>query len=222
MVGRHLGAALVEIIGEGADHGRDRQKERKFRRRTLVGPEQHRRHDAGAGTRHAGNHRQTLRDADPQIRQQRKFRGVVFVRVVIDPVDPQQDRPADDQGEADHPGIEQDFLDVFADDQPDDDRGQERYQKTDDEAPVVGIGEHAERDPPQFCEIDHDNGEDRAELNQHRKALPETALAEIEEAFRQQQMPGRGNGQEFRDTLDDAENHRPQGIRHHDPVRYDR
>ena len=91
-------------------------------------------------------------------------------------------------------------------------RGQERHQHADDEAPVVGIGEHAERDPPQFGEIDHDNRENRAELNQHGEALPEIALAEIEEAFRQQQMAGRGHRQEFRDALDDAENHRPYCI----------
>ena len=101
----------------------------------------------------------------------------------------------------------------------DHDRGQERHQHADDESPVLGIGEHAERDPPQFDEIDGDNRQDRAELNQHREAVPETALAEIEESFRQQQMAGRGHRQEFRDALDDAENHRPQCIRHHDLVR---
>ena len=75
---------------------------------------------------------------------------------------------------------------------------------------------------PQLAEIDHDDGEDGAELDQHREAVPETALAEIEKSFRQQQMSGRGHREEFRDALDDAENHRPQCIRHHDLVRYDR
>ena len=98
----------------------------------------------------------------------------------------------------------------------DDHGGQERHQHADDEAPVVGIGEHAERDPPQLGEIDHDDRENRAELNQHDETVPESALAEIEEALRQQQMAGRGNRQEFRDALDDAENHRPYCIRHHD------
>ena len=44
------------------------------------------------------------------------------------------------------------------------------------------------------------------------KALPEGAFAEIEEALRQQQVAGRGNRQEFGDTLDDAENHCPYCI----------
>jgi hypothetical protein len=49
MIDRHIGAAFVEIVGKGADHGRDRQEERKLRRRAPVGAKQHRRHDAGAG-----------------------------------------------------------------------------------------------------------------------------------------------------------------------------
>jgi hypothetical protein len=34
-------------------------------------------------------------------------------------------------------------------------------------------------------------------------------------------MARRRNREEFGDALDDAENHRPQCIRHHDMVRYD-
>ena len=62
----------------------------------------------------AGNYREALREADPQVGEQGKFRGVVFVRIVVDLVDPKQDGAADDQREADHPRIEQNFLDVFA------------------------------------------------------------------------------------------------------------
>src|SRR5262249_42098254 len=119
---------------------------------------------------------------------------------------------ADDQREADHPGIEQHLLDVFSGDQADDDRRQKRDQQADDEAAIVGIAEHADRDPPQFAEIDYDDRKDRAELNQDRKALPEIVVAEIEEAFREQEMPGRRHRQELGDALDNAENHRPQSI----------
>jgi len=70
------------------------------------------------------------------------------MRIMVDLIDPQQNRAADDQREADDPGIEQVFLDGFAGDQADDDRGQERDQKADHEAAVIRIGEHAERDPP--------------------------------------------------------------------------
>src|SRR5579864_2039864 len=35
MIGGHFGAVLVEIVNERADHGWDRQEERKLRRRPL-------------------------------------------------------------------------------------------------------------------------------------------------------------------------------------------
>ena len=130
------------------------------------------------------------------------------MRLEIELIDPQQDRAADDQRKTHHPWIEQIALDVAAGGRPDHRRGQKRHQHADDESPVLRIGEHAERDPPQFAEIDRDDGENGAELNQHRKALPEIILAEIEKPFRQQQMAGGGHGQKFRDALDHAENHR--------------
>src|SRR5262249_60923745 len=119
---------------------------------------------------------------------------------------------ADDQRETHDPGIEQHFLDVFAEDQADDHGRQERDQNADDEAAIVRIGEHAERDLPQLGEIDHNDRQDRPELNQDRKALPEIVFAEIEEAFSEQKVAGGRHRQEFRHTLDNAENHRPQSI----------
>ncbi len=188
VIDRHLAAVLVEIIGERADHGRDREKERELRRRALVAAEQHRRHDAGAGARYAGDHRDALRDADPQIHHQRIARGVVLMRLEIELIDPQEDRAADDQRETHHPRIEQELLDVFADSQADDHRRQERHQHADDKSPVVRIGEHAKRDARQLDEIQHDDCENRPELNQDHKALPEGALAKAEEALRQQHV----------------------------------
>ena len=220
VIGRHLAAVLVEIIGEGADHGRDRQEERKLRRRALFCAQQHRRDDAGARARDAGNHGQALREADPQIHHQRKFGGVVLVRMEIELIDPHQDRAADDQREAHHPRIEEKFLDVLAGDQADDNRGQESHQHADHEPPVVRVREHAERDLPQPGEVEHDDREYSAELNQHDKTVPECAVAKAEETLHQQHVAGRGNRQKFRDALDDAENHCPYCIRHHDVVHF--
>jgi len=45
-------------------------------------------------------------------------------------------------------------------------------------------------------------------------------IAKAEEALHQQHVAGRGNRQKFRDALDDAENHRPYCIRHHDVVHF--
>src|SRR5262249_37806057 len=129
-------------------------------------------------------------ESDPEIGEERETRCVVLMRLVIELIDPEQDGAADDEREAYDPGIEQHFLDVLAEDQADDNRGQEPDQQADDEAAIIPIGEHASRDLPQLGEIDHDDCEDRAELNQDRKALPEIVFAKIEEALGKQQMAG--------------------------------
>jgi hypothetical protein len=137
----------------------------------------------------------------------------VLARLEVELVDPEQNGAADDQREAHDPRIEQHRLDVFAGNEADDDRGQERDQDADHEAARIGVApEHADRDVPQFPEIEADDREDRTELNQHREGIPEGALAETEEALREQQMSGRGHRKELGHTLDDAEDHCPYHV----------
>jgi hypothetical protein len=131
---------------------------------------------------------------------------------MIDLVDPKQDCAANDQRKADHPGIEKMCLDELSGEQADDDRWQKRDQEADDEAPIIRIGEHAKRDPPQFWKIKGNDGEDRAELNQDRKTLPEIGLTEIKKTFYKQQMAGRGDRQELGYAFDNAEDHRSQRV----------
>ncbi|MGY3354268.1 hypothetical protein ACVWZK_000931 [Bradyrhizobium sp. GM0.4] len=189
------------------------EEERELRRRALIGPEQHGGDNGCTGARHARDHRQTLRDTDVKIHQQRKPGGVMLARLEIELVDPEQDGAADDQREAHHPGIEQQTLDVFAADETDDDGGKERHQHADHEVACIDVTrEHPDRDVPQFLEVQHDDREDRAELDQDRKRIPERAFAEMEKALSKQQMAGRGHGKELGHTLDDAEDHCPYCI----------
>ena len=109
----------------------------------------------------------------------------------IERIDPQQDRAADDQREADHPGIEQYVLDEAVRERADDRRRQECDQHADDEAARGRIGEEAERDLPEPHEIDREDRQDRAELDQHHEGLAELVVVEAEEPFQQQQVPGR-------------------------------
>ena len=53
--------------------------------------------DGRAGPRHAGDHGETLHDADAEIHRQRERLGVVVARLEFEPVDPQQHAAADDQ-----------------------------------------------------------------------------------------------------------------------------
>ncbi len=76
-----------------------------------------------------------------------------------------------------------------------------------------------DRDPPQPPEIDRQDGEDGAELDQHHEGLAEGVVVEAEEALDQQQMPGRGNRQEFGQALDDAEDEGLEKIESHAKLR---
>ena len=68
-------------------------------------------------------------------------------------------------------------------------------------------------------EIDRQDCQDGAELNQNHEGLAERLVIESEEALDQQQMPGRGHRQEFRQALDDAENECLEKIECHEELR---
>ena len=69
----HLAVGLVEIVGEGAGHGRHGEPERELGGRAPVGAEQHGADDGRARARHAGDHREALHEADHEIHRQREF-----------------------------------------------------------------------------------------------------------------------------------------------------
>jgi len=64
----------------------------------------------------------------------------------------------------------------------------------------------------QLPKVEPDDREDRTQLDQNRKRIPEGAFAEMKKALRKQQVAGRGNGKELGHTLDDAEDHCPYCI----------
>ena len=109
------------------------------------------------------------------------FVRVVIARLEVEPVDPQQHRAADDQREADDPDVEQHVLDEVVRERADHRRRQKRDQHADDEAPRRRIVEHAEQQLPQPREIDRQQRQDGAELDQHREGLAEILVVEAEE-----------------------------------------
>ena len=68
-------------------------------------------------------------------------------------------------------------------------------------------------------EIDRQQRQDRAELDQHREGLAEVVVVEAEEVLHQQQMAGRGHRQEFGQALDDAEDERLEKVECHERLR---
>ena len=106
-------------------------------------------------------------------------------------------------------GLNSTDLDEPVRDRADDRRRQKRDQHAEDEAPRLRIGEEAERQPPQPREVDRQQREDRAELDQHRKGLAEILVGEAEEMLDQQQVPGRGYRDVFGQPFDNRRGWRP-------------
>src|SRR5438132_1278798 len=73
-----------------------------------------------------------------------------------------------------------------------------------------------ERDLPQPHEIDREQRQDGAELDQHGETFPERLLVEAEEMADQQQMPGGGYWDELGQALDHAEEYRLEKIKQHE------
>ena len=142
----HLGASLVEIVGEGARHGRHREPERELRRGAVVGAEQHGADDGGAGARHARHHGKALHEADHEIHRQREVVGIVVARLEIELVDHSSTAPPTISVKQISQRIEEHSLDEVVRERADDRRRQERDQHADDETPRRRIGEEADRE----------------------------------------------------------------------------
>ena len=87
-------------------------------------------------------------------------------------------------------------------------RRQERQQHADDETRRVPLAEHVRRQRPDAAEIDAEQRQNGAELDQDGKRLAEGVVAPAEEVLHQQKVSGRGDGQEFGQALDHAEDRR--------------
>jgi len=93
--------------------------------------------------------------------------------------------------------------------------GKKRDQHADDEALRLGVVEHAEEQLPQPPEIDRQQRQNGAELDQHREGLAEIVVVEAKEMADQQQVPGRGHRDELGQPLDDTEEDRLDYVQRH-------
>src|SRR5437868_4047375 len=79
----------------------------------------------------------------------------------------------------------------------------------------VGIGEHAGRELPDAREIDREQRQNGAELDKHREGLAELRIVESKKTLDQQEVPGRGDRQEFGQSFDDTEDERLEKVEKH-------
>src|SRR5262249_44675695 len=92
--------------------------------------------------------------------------------------------------------------------------GQEREQDAEHEAPRDRVVEEAERELHQAPEVDRQERQDRAELDQDSERIAEALVAEAEEMPHQQQVAGRRNREIFGQPLDEAEDDRLDDVFH--------
>ena len=77
------------------------------------------------------------------------------------------------------------------------------------------IVEHAEEQLPQPREIDREQSQDGAELDQDVEGLAERFVVEAEKVADQQQMAGRGDRNELGQAFDDAEEYGLDHVQRH-------
>src|SRR5579864_5650336 len=197
-----------EVVDAGREERRDREEEREFRRGRARKAEQHAADDRRAGSRRSGDQRQRLRAADLECI------GPAHRIDAIDPygrrrkssaaLDPQDDERADDEGQRDRDRREQVALDGAREEQAEYCRGQECDEQVEHETlrerVVAESGDGA--DQPRAIFPAH--REDRASLDHDLEHLG--ALAGVAEQRSGDDQVARGrDGQEFGETLDDAQ-----------------
>src|SRR5919198_986416 len=97
--------------------------------------------------------------------ERRSAPSIVAASIEIHPINPQQNRTAHDEREADDPDVEQHGFDDVVRERADDRRREECYQHTDDETPSRRIAEHTGGNAPDTKKIDRQQREDRPELD---------------------------------------------------------
>ena len=152
-----------------------------------------------------GHHRQALDQADAERLAERDVGDALLVALGRGPLDRQdrdaaeQQRPGDDQRAAEH------RLDPVDQDEADHRRGQEADDDVAEEAPGFGLPpDQADQHRPEGPPVEHDHGEDRAQLDDDVEHRPARGVV-AEQFAGEDQMAGRGDRDELGDALDDAE-----------------
>src|SRR5262249_12235678 len=153
--------------------------------------------------REARPEREALRDPDEERAHDARFLGAGDDGGRPEPLDEDDaDRP-DDEGGGHGAWAEEMLLDPVGRDESEDGGGNEGDGDADREAARGG------HDANKALPVLDDDGEHRSELNEDREDLGAVPF-ESEQMVRQEQMAGRGDGQELGNSLDDAEDDRDE------------
>ena len=211
-----LAAAFVEIVEGGAEHCRDREKERELGRRRAADPEHQPAHDRRPGARDARDHRQDLATPDRRARcaaaspRRSRTRGNGRIRSISRIRKPPTIRLiATTQGENSTSLIKR------CSNTPADRRRQKRNDDVRDKALRRRIGQQPGQRVEQALAVDPADGQDRAELDHDLENLAARS-GKPDQLGGEDQMAGRGDRQKLGQSLDDAEDDggNEQGVEH--------
>jgi len=129
---------------------------------------------------------------------------VLHPRLGMPALDGEDGEPAHHQHYRNHPGGKQHRLDVAVGHDADHHRRQEAQQDVDDEPLRLGVVHQAGRDMDEAVPVHPADGKDGAELDGDLEHPAGRAL-KAQQVDEQDQVAGRGDGDELGQTLDDAE-----------------
>jgi hypothetical protein len=122
-----------------------------------------------------------------------------------EPLDREDREAADDQRDRDDLRVPEQRLDMLVQRETDHRRRDKRDHQVAQEQPGFRLTlQQPHADCPERPPVQHHDRQDRAELDDDVEHLPAPRVI-AEQPRREDQMPGRGDGQEFGDPLDDAE-----------------
>ena len=132
---------------------------------------------------------------------------IVIARLQRQPIDDQQDDPADQEGPADQRGrLPEVALDEIAQQHARHHGRQAGQDHRKGELPGIGLaGQRIADQQAQLGEIDGDDGQDRPELDQHDEGR---RLGQAEEMAGQQQVAGGADRQEFGKAFENSQHQR--------------
>ena len=213
------------MLGE-LEHGCPRQRrngeeEAEVGRGLAIDAERNRPHDRRTRAANPGDNREALRKPDQDRllecdRADHRHRMLYLGGGlgVDDPLDQDDCNAADDQRDRDHFCIAEQGVDDLAEREPENDRGNERDQQVAGKAPRHRIApDQPDQHIAKRLPVDDDDGENGAGLDRDVEQRPFVGV-EAHQLGREDEMPGRRDGEIFGQPLDDAEDDDQQQDRH--------
>lgn len=204
IVGIEQRPLLVEVVQGGGEQGRDGQEEGEFGGRLARQPEQQAADDRRPRARGARDKCEGLRDAELEGVEGRHLVDRLDADAVFAALGPEDDEGADDEGERHRHRLEEMRLDGLLEEEAEQRERHEGDGEVEDETVGQAFAAEAGEHPGDARPVFPDHRQDGAGLDDDLEELA-ALVVEIEQVAGEDQVAGRGDGQEFGQALDHAE-----------------